>query len=253
MPNAETHLTAACDLLADPDIVQSFPWLSGESSRAAFLMGAISPDVRAIGGQTREQTHFFTIPPADDRPAPAVLCADWPQIAHAAQLGLDHAAFIAGYMAHLVMDQTWVEMIVMPGLFIAGTTWGFQHPNWRLYCILMTYLEYQAGERLPAHATASMVSPRPRGWLPFAADSDLSAWSSRVAKLIDDGGPKVVSSMLSQSCGLTPEAMEAIVLSEAAMSREAYPTIPRAQLLAFEAETARRSRAQVESYLSGNP
>lgn len=251
MPNAETHLTAACDLLSEPEIARAFPWLAGEASCSAFLLGSISPDVRAVGGQTREETHFFTIPPDDERPAPVVMCADWPQIAVSAALSAPQAAFIAGYMTHLIMDQIWVEMIVMPGLFIAGITWGLKHPNWRTYCILMTYLEYRAADRLPAGTSGRMAGAQPDGWLPFAADTDLVAWRDRVAKLIDDGGPRVVSSLLSQSCGLEPGQMEAIVRSEAEMAREAYPTVPREQLLAFEAETARRSRAQVMAYLAG--
>src|SRR5512138_2301649 len=132
MPNAETHLTAACDLLAEPDITRAYPWLADETCYSAFLLGSVSPDVRAIGGQTREETHFFTIPFEDERLAPAVMCGSWPQIASAAKLAPTRAAFVAGYMTHLIMDQTWVEMIVMPGLFIPGTTWGHQHPNWRL-------------------------------------------------------------------------------------------------------------------------
>src|SRR5262245_56370524 len=127
MPNAETHLTAACDLLAEPALIQAFPWLADDPCRAAFLMGSVSPDVRVIGGQTREQTHFFTIPFDDDRPAPQVMCADWPQIASASHLAHPHAAFIAGYMTHLIMDQVWVEMVVMPGLYINGTDWGLKH------------------------------------------------------------------------------------------------------------------------------
>ena len=251
MPNAETHLTAACDLLAEPAIVQAFPWLANDACRSAFLMGAVSPDVRAIGGQTREQTHFFTIPPDDDRPAPAMMCADWPQIARAATLSAPQAAFIAGYMTHLIMDQTWVEMVVMPGLYLAGSAWGLRHPNWRLYCILMTYLEYRAAARLPASSARQMSGAAPQGWLPFVADRDLAAWRDRVGKLIDGGGPRLVSSALSQSCGLDPARMEEIVQSEPEMAREAYPTVSQDRLLAFEAETARRSRDQVIAYLAG--
>jgi hypothetical protein len=251
MPNAETHLTAACDLLVEPDIAQAFPWLSGEASHAAFLMGSISPDVRAIGRQTREETHFFTIPPADNRPAPAVMCADWPQIADPNRISAAHAAFIAGYMIHLIMDQTWVEMIVLPGLYIAGTPWDPSHPNWRLYCILMTYLEYRAAGRMPSASTWRLAAARPEGWLPFAADADLAVWRDLVARVINGGGPRLVSRPLVESCGLSLDEMESIVLSEAEMAREAYPTISHAQLLEFEAETARRSRAQVIAYLSG--
>jgi hypothetical protein len=251
MPNAETHLTAACDLLAEPGLARAYPWLAGDASRAAFLLGAISPDVRAIGGQTREATHFFTIPPDNNHPAPAAMCAEWPQIARATELGAARAAFVAGYMTHLTMDQAWVEMVVMPGLYIAGTTWGLKHPNWRLYCILMTYLEYRAAGRLPADTVRRMSSVEPDGWLPFAADRDLAVWRDRVVKQIAGGGPRLVSGALSQSCGLDPARMEAIVQSETEMAREAYPTVSHDRLLAFEGETARRSRSQVMAYLAG--
>jgi hypothetical protein len=251
MPNAETHLAAACDLLAEPDITQAYAWLNGDGSRAAFLMGAISPDARAISGQAREATHFFTIPPADERPAPAVMCSDWPVIAVATQLSAPGAAFIAGYMTHLIMDQAWVTRVVMPGLYIAGMEWGLHHPNWRLYCILMTYLEYRAAARLPVDATQQLASAQPDGWLPFVTDHYLTEWAGRVTKLIAGGGPRRVSSSLSQSCGLDPAQMEAIVLSEAAMAREAYPSVSREQLLAFEAETARLCSDQIMTYLAG--
>jgi hypothetical protein len=251
MPNAETHLAAACDLLAEPAITGAHPWLAGDASRAAFLMGAISPDVRAISGQAREATHFFTIPPSDERPAPAVMVADWPQISQASRLNPPAAAFVAGYMTHLIMDQTWVERVVIPGLFIAGTEWGVQHPNWRLYCILMTYLEYRAAPRLPADTSRRVGSAEPQGWLPFVADHYLAQWRTRVAGLIGEGGPRRVSSVLTQSCGLSSDEMEAIVLSEPEMARQAYPVVARERLLDFEAETARRCRDQVLRYLAG--
>ncbi len=176
------------------------------------------------------------------------MLADWPALA---DVGDEmQAGFIAGYMTHLIMDQAWVEMIVMPALFIDGTVWGTEHPNWRLYCILMTYLEYRAGARLPAGTTGLVASARPEQWLPFVADSDLARWGSHVARIIEQGGPRLVSSGLAKTCHMLPDEMEAIVLAEEAMRREAYTTVPRARLADFESETTRRCQETVAGYLS---
>jgi len=249
MPNAETHLAAACDLLALPDIQAGFPWLSADSSRAAFLLGSISPDVRAVSGHPREATHFFAIPPTDARPASQVMLDDWPALLSISDE--TRAAFVAGYMTHLIMDQTWVEMIVMPSLFIDDQKWDARHPNWRLYGILMTYLEYRAGPRLPAGTTQSVAGARPKGWLPFVRDMFLKQWGGHVARIIRQGGPRLVSSGLVKTCRMGADEMEAIVTSEDEMAREAYATVPRDQIAAFEAETARRCQETVTQYLSG--
>jgi len=248
MPNAETHLAAACNLLAQPEIKADFGWLAADAPHAAFLLGSISPDARAISGQAREATHFFTIPPADTRPAPDVMLADWPALAAAHDT--TQAAFIAGYMTHLIMDQAWVEMIVMPSLFIDDTKWNARHPNWRLYCILMTYLEYRAGPLLPAEIALSIAGARPKRWLPFVGDFFLRQWGGHVARIIQQGGPRLLSSGLVKTCRMQSDEMEAIVLSESGMADEAYPTVPRDQIAAFEAETAWRSRDIVIQYLS---
>src|SRR3990172_6965847 len=136
MPNAHAHLAAVTDLLNDTALVQAAPWLVDDAAaRSAFLLGAISPDVRTISGQAREATHFFTIPPTTRTEGPDAMLAAYPDLRPAASLIPARAAFIAGYITHLVMDQTWLEVVVMPGLFIDGLTWGMQHPNWPLYRI----------------------------------------------------------------------------------------------------------------------
>ena len=248
MPNSETHLAAACDLLSRPEILTEHGWLSDADARAAFLMGAISPDARAVSGQPREETHFFTIPATDPRPAHVAMLERWPTIA--SPLNPLQAACIAGTITHLVMDQTWVELLVMPSLFIDGMTWGPSHDNWRLYCILMTYLEYHAAERVPSGTTALIADGKPNEWLPFVADRVLGDWCRLVARAIEQGGPRQVSSALAKTCRLQPEELEAIVLSETEMNAQAFSSVPLDRLLAFEAETARRSAEAVRQYLS---
>jgi hypothetical protein len=252
MPNAQTHLDAVSTLLSRPPIQAAFPALAGKGAQAAFLLGAIAPDVRAIGGQAREATHFFSIPRQPGSDAVGELLSAWPELANVGALSPEQAAFVAGYVTHLVMDEVWVELIVMHGLFVEGQPWGVDHPNWWLYSLLMTYLEYRAAARLPADTPDLLRSAEPQGWLPFAADSDLIAWRDHVAARIGRGGARLISEGFAYTNGLTPEALEAIVLSEEQMDSEVFTIIPRSQIDAFDVTVSRRNEAVVRRYLAGD-
>lgn len=249
MPNAQTHLAAVCALLARPPIQAAFRWLADEQARAAFLLGAISPDVRALSGQAREETHFFVIPPDDPRPAQAVMLERWPALRDTSTLQRPHAAFVAGYITHLVMDQVWVEQVVMPALFINGQAWGTDHPGWRLYGILMTYLEYRASDRIPAGTLSTLAKAEPHNWLPFVSDYYLAAWRDRVVHVARAGGARRLSALFAGSSGMTADELEAIVLSDERMQAEAFSIVARERLVAFEREAEERSVGAVLEYL----
>jgi hypothetical protein len=223
--------------------------LADSAAQSAFLLGAISPDARILSGHPREATHFFTIPPSPDRPAQRALLDEWPALRRESVADQQQAAYVAGYMTHLVMDQTWVEQVVMPGLFIDGLAWGYGHPNWRLYTILMTYLECRAESRLPEDALDRLKRARPAGWLPFLNDQILLRWRETILQIVEGGGASRVSQDFARTNGLKAEEMAAIVGSEVRMAEVAYPTVPREQLLAFEDESRRRSAGAVMDYL----
>lgn len=251
MPNAQTHLASVWDLLNRPPIQAVFGWLAEPEAQAAFLLGAISPDVRIVSGHSREETHFFGIPALDPRSAPVIFLDTWPELANAALVSRQQAAFISGYMTHLVMDQVWVERIVMDGLFIEGLEWGIGHPNWRLYSILMTYLEYRAASRLPRVALERLSAARPDHWLPFVEDKHLAAWRSHVLSHVGPGGARHISRLFARTNGLTSDEMESIVLSDEQMAAEVYGVISPAQIVIFDAETTSHSVEVVSGYLSG--
>lgn len=247
MPNSQTHLAAVWSLLAQPPFQAAFPWLDEERVQSALLLGAVGPDVRVVSGQIREETHFFDIP-TGEQPGHEALFEAWPELADAATLGPEWAAFVGGYLTHLIMDETWVEMVVMEGLFVEGLKWGPGHPNWRLYSLLMTYLEYRAAARVPARVVELLSQAEPQGWLPFTTDEDLRDWRDYVVSTIRQGGPRLLSRMFARSNELSEAELESIVLSEARMAAEVFELVPREQLAAFEAETARQSEAAVRHY-----
>jgi hypothetical protein len=251
MPNAHTHLAAVTDLLGEPALRQAAPWLAEDAAaRSAFLLGAISPDVRTVSGQAREATHFFTIPPTSSTEGPDAMLAAYPDLNPAASLNPVRAAFVAGYITHLVMDQTWLEVVVMPGLFVDGLTWGVHHPNWRLYSILMTWLEYRAAPRVQPETAGYLGSALPDHWLPFVEDEHLIKWRDHVIRMMQGVGPRRTSEIFARSNDMSPDELEALVLSEDRMAAEAYPTVAPDRLATFEADTARRSLDAVLRYLA---
>jgi len=250
MPNAHTHLAAVADLLNQPELTAEVPWLNNDEAQSAFLLGAIGPDARAVSGQPREATHFFNIPPEDNVLAQDVMLRSYPILHPAVSLTPARAAFVAGYITHLVMDQTWLEVVVMPGLFIDGLTWGTRHPNWRLYSILMTWLEYRAAAQLSKQTAASLAHAQPDSWLPFVQDRHLVQWRDHVVNMIRTEGAQRTSVIFAQTNNLSAQELEDIVLSEAQMAEQAYPTVAPECLAEFETTTARRSLAAVLNYLA---
>jgi hypothetical protein len=250
MPNSQTHLWCASALLSDLKSTPEMEWLGENDAQAAFLLGSISPDVRAVSGHSREGTHFFTIPFSDARPAQAVMLKEYPQLARSNELDHNHAAFVAGYFTHLIMDQTWVEQVVIDALFVEGEAWGIYHRNWRLYALLMAYLEYQSADHLRADISQQIQSASPHHWLPFVQDNYLGLWRDHVSNLIRLGGARALSQMLAQSCRITQDELEAIVLSPAHMADQVFHTVSSEQLAAFQSETTRRCRVAVLEYLT---
>lgn len=250
MPNAQTHLASACDLIARPAVLNAFPALAEDTVQSAFLLGSISPDVRALSGHRREETHFFDIPLTDPEPACRHMFAAYPELADCTTLPAEQAAFIAGYVTHLVMDETWLKIVVMPGLFIEGAVWGTHHPNWWAYSLLMTTLEYRAAARLCAIALPGLRAATPDHWLPFVTDRDLVRWRDHVVAMIEQGGARLISAMFAHTNDISPEELEAIVLDDDRMQQEAFQTVSPNQIDVFEATTDQRSEAAILAYFT---
>ena len=248
MPTASAHLAAALDLLEDPALAARGRLASGEA-RGAFLMGTISPDVRVISGQAREATHFYDIPLSRDRPANRVFLDTYPTLAQADALPFNQAAFVAGYMTHLVMDEAWLEVVVMPHIFIDGANWTVEHPNFRLYSLLMTYLAEQGDAHIPPGVVDDLRAAQPQAWLPFASDDDLVTWRERVIKYaLQDGGWQTAR-MFAREIGSPADDLYAVVTSPQAMESQVFSVVPHQALGTFQEATHQRCVSALNAYL----
>ena len=242
MPTPFTHLLAAAELLetgALPSpLVDDLP---------AFLLGNIAPDVQVLSQQSREATHFFPVPLAGAPPAEQTLFARHPGLLPLSALPPAQAAFMAGYLAHLVFDQLWVRLIFEP---VFGPAQGWETFKERLYLhnVLRAHWDALDLARLAPTAAPALVAAAPRGWLPFVEDRYLAAWRDLVARQLGEAGGSRTVEVFAERMGADPAAFAALLASPAELERRLFRYLPpsaldeyRAAALAGSVEVIRAS------------
>ena len=85
-----------------------------DSARGCFYLGSTAPDIRVITRWERSRTHFFDLENFEEQSGIGAFFDENPVLAQADKLSTPTAAFVAGYATHLVMDETWINMIYRP-------------------------------------------------------------------------------------------------------------------------------------------
>ena len=108
MPNLAAHIhlaRQAAHRLGDPLL---------DSHMGYYLLGSTSPDIRVITRRRREEYHFA---PLDfDRPGTGVdgMFKARPELRAASDHDGPTRAFVAGYITHLTVDETWITRMFRP-------------------------------------------------------------------------------------------------------------------------------------------
>ena len=108
MPNLPTHFSFALDTLAaldDPSI---------KANLGSFLLGSTTPDIRARTKWKRSHTHFASLSVERVGVGAEGLFRSNPDLTEAARKSPATRAFLAGYLSHLVTDETWITQIYRP-------------------------------------------------------------------------------------------------------------------------------------------
>lgn len=108
MPPLGLHMTAARDLaneLASPIV---------DAERGAFYLGSTTPDIRVLTRCDRADTHFFDLDDFEDQDGVHRLLEREPALREPAALNAQTAAFVAGYISHLVLDEDYITRIYRP-------------------------------------------------------------------------------------------------------------------------------------------
>ena len=112
MPNLPAHIGLARDAaaqLASPVIARNMGY---------FLLGSTAPDMRAVTKRPREAYHFAPLGVQRVGDGVRAMLESHPHLT-----GLDgsRAAFVAGYISHIVLDECWITGVFRPAFGDAGT------------------------------------------------------------------------------------------------------------------------------------
>lgn len=108
MPNLPTHFNFALQTLSaldDPSI---------EAHVGSFLLGCTTPDIRARTKWKRAHTHFAPLEVDRVGVGTEGLFESNPHLSEMAQSSGATRAFVAGYISHLVTDETWITQVFQP-------------------------------------------------------------------------------------------------------------------------------------------
>lgn len=108
MPGLGLHLTLARELANDLRSMRI------DADRGAYYLGATTPDIRALTRWDRERTHFFSLADFGQQSGVHRLFDEQPALRDAAALDAPTAAFVAGYISHLVLDEDYICEIYRP-------------------------------------------------------------------------------------------------------------------------------------------
>jgi hypothetical protein len=254
MPTPIMHLALAERMLAGDELAAALR-RQLRQQRGPFLLGHTAGDVQSISGQPREETHFYTIsghPPHNRQQRTAAyeaMFATHPELAQAGSLSPARAAFIAGYIAHLDLDELWLDRVFLP-YFASG--WASWPERSFLHNVLRTWLDYQNRPYVDDTVATSLRQAEPQDWLPFVSDTALRAWRDWLVVQLAPGERLQTAQVFAERMGVPVSEVETVVHSPRQMEKRVFSRIPKAELRAFCDTGYERSVDLIERYL-GHP
>lgn len=245
MPTPFYHLSLALDLRFSA----KFPGLL-LAQWPAFCLGNIAPDAQTLSGQTREETHFFKVPMTDLTPASVFMFQAHPQLGKPADLPPAQAAFLAGYLCHLALDQLWIQDIFDP-IFGEGADWGSFRERLFLHNVLRIYLDRLDVPRLKNGMAEILHEAQPQNWLPFLTDDFIAQWRDFVGQQLTENAASQTIAVFAARMGLAPTDFESLLESSAEMQTRLFDRLSVAVLADFRTRGLDRCGAVLSEYLNG--
>jgi hypothetical protein len=240
VPTPFTHLAVAQRLLRDqqvPSAIRSHI----ERELPAYLLGNIAADARVSGGITREATHFFSYDRAIERHPWRVMLADHPSLQSVTDAA--QQAFLAGYVAHLSMDETWSLSMVRP--HFVGANWGTRQQRFLMLHIILIFMDERDYGVLEGWQRSCLCAAAPRQWIPFLSDDALADWRDFIGTQIPPGGTSLTLQVLGERISLTPQHLRGILDDTSTMDRELWSHIPQDLLAQVEQQMYAHARTQM--------
>jgi len=176
MPPIGWHMATARDALHRTGCTQVDPELG------CFLLGATAPDMRVMTGQPREETHFFTFENDHEQSGAAALFNRYPGVM---ALRGRAQAFVAGYLTHLTVDESWIQEVYRPFFGKRSPLAGGLEANF-MDRVLQFYMEQgeRPGSELLQRWFEYVFRADPGDEVPFVDLPSLHRWREVVVRIV---------------------------------------------------------------------
>jgi hypothetical protein len=248
LPTPFTHLAAARRLLHDEQVPAEMRALF-DAHLGAFWLGNVAADAQVITSIKREDTHFYSYDrPMEDLPWRVMLSM------HPALRDLHDGvarAFLAGYVAHLAMDEVWLVEMLRP--HFAEREWAPRPTRFYMLNILLVYMDerdYTEVNEGQHGISTALGQARSDHWLPFLPDDVLHDWGSLIARQTAPGGRSETLDIIAPRVNRTPPELRAFLDSSEQMSRNLWDHVPPDLLALVETAMYDHARTQMLIYLN---
>lgn len=243
MPTPFTHLEIAQRLLDDPELPERFRSFL-RSQAPAWLLGNVAADARVGSGAPRETTHFYDYRTGIHQHPWRVMVDENPELM--CPKNPAHQSFIAGYIAHLSVDEIWsIEMV---GPHFAQREWADQATRFYMLHIILIYMDERDLAKLESWQSQALCSAEPDHWLAFMPDDDLRAWQTLIYDQIKPGGESETLEIFGGRINRTPEELRSILDVPEEMQSRLWDHIPVALLNEIMDHAYQHARRQVLRY-----
>jgi hypothetical protein len=212
-----------------------------------YLLGNTAGDVQVMTAQPRVETHFYRLADIGVRSAVDTLLAAHPDLADPGSLSPARAAFLTGYLVHLVWDEVWARDIFIP-LYQNASHWNERRAYFLHHNALRLFLDRKAYAALQGCAplVAALRGTVPCRFLPFATDRALIAWRDWLVEQLTDPATVQTSAVFAQRMQMPVEELEEVVRE---LQSGRYAKVPE-WASAVERFEARALEESVETVLS---
>ena len=157
-----------------------------------------------------------------------------------------HRIFLAGYVAHLGMDEIWTRQLFWPRFRQNG--WGPDRRA-RVYAlhVLLSWLDERDYQVPNAAIAQALAQARPARWLPFLADDDLLAWRDLILRQLQ--GSSETLAILSRRVGATSAEFRALLDDSPALQQQLRAYVSREQLAEVQRNMRACARVQLQDWL----
>ena len=247
MPTPFTHLKIAQDLLVDQRLPEPCRGLLLRE-RPAFQLGSVAADARVATGVSRDVTHFFSYS-ADicERPW-LVMLREHASLTPPRDEA--HLAFLAGYVAHLALDEAWTLNLVRPRFRDRAWQDADRGDKYFALHLILTVMDERDEACLEAWQADSLKRCQPREWLPFISDEVLLRWRDVVAEQIGPARHSLTLEIFAERLKTSTGRIRATLDDPAAMQHALWRHVPRGILQDVESQAYIYTREQMLLYLA---